>query len=424
MIRYRSETCRRRERDSGQAARGIPGEQNDMQRLVWNIPDPLIHLRPASPARSFRDCRAARRRGLPDPVPLLLATLVLWGCESGTSTGPDAVAFSPAEPTGQGFTALYAPPPYNVVPYPNDIYNPVVAGLGPTLNVPTGVVRPLAAAVNTLDGFSTVAKITAPFNAPIDTATLIPFNPLGPTGAETVYVLDVTRGAPLVPGLDYSVGVGAATGTNGSVLEITPLRPLSPKTTYLFALTSGIRSTAGAAAAPDQAFGAVRNAHLAGLDSVPGAAGTRSAVSRLNARDRCGRGTVANTRRLGGGRVDRHHSIRFRSTGGRRGRRRSHAPQARAPGHHDRGYGIGPTRRGRPLRRLDAGSLLRRPRGRPGQCLGQFGPGAAHRRQPAAPAARRVAADTRSRLASRGRRVLPRTCRAPPLPKVPARDVR
>ena len=202
---------------------------------------------------------------------LSLAALVLWGCESGTSTGPEPVTFSPPAPTGQGFAALYAPPPYNVVPYPNDIYNPVAAGLGSTLNVPTGVIRPLAAAVNTLDGFSTVAKITAPFNASIDTATLIPFNPLAPTGSATVYVLNASRGVPLVPGVDYSVGLSDETGTNGSVLEITPLRPLSPKTTYLFVLTSGIKSTAGVPAAADQAFGAVRDSHLAGLGSVPGA---------------------------------------------------------------------------------------------------------------------------------------------------------
>ncbi len=200
-----------------------------------------------------------------------MAALVLLGCESGTSTGPEPVTFTPAEPSGQGFAALYAPPPYNVVPYPNDIYNPVAAGLGPTLNIPTGVVRPLAAAVNTLDGFSTVAKITAPFNAAIDTDSLILFDPRAPTGNETVFVLDATRGVPLVPGVDYSVGVSAATGTNDSVLEITPLRPLAPKTTYLFVLTSGIRSTAGVAAAADQAFGAVRDSHLAGLASVPGA---------------------------------------------------------------------------------------------------------------------------------------------------------
>ena len=86
-----------------------------------------------------------------------------------------------------------------------------------------------------------------------------------------MFVLDATRGIPLVPGVHYTVGVSSATGSNDSLLEITPLRPLSPKTTYLFVLTSGISSSLGAAASPDQAFGAVRNAHVAGLDSVPGA---------------------------------------------------------------------------------------------------------------------------------------------------------
>ena len=206
-----------------------------------------------------------------NPAPLLLASLILWGCESGTSTGPEAISFTPAQPSGQGFAALYAPPPYDVVPYPNDIYNPVAAGAGSTLSVPVRITSPLAAALNTLDGFSTVATITAPFNAPIDPSSLIPFNPLAPTGTETVFVLDATRGVPLVPGVHYSVDVSSATGTNDSLLEITPLRPLSPKTTYLFVLTSGIGSTYGVAASADRAFGAVRDAHLAGLDTVPGA---------------------------------------------------------------------------------------------------------------------------------------------------------
>ena len=54
--------------------------------------------------------------------------LALVGCESGTSSGPAAIAFTPAPaPSGQGFVALYSPP-VDVGPYPNDIYNPVAAG--------------------------------------------------------------------------------------------------------------------------------------------------------------------------------------------------------------------------------------------------------------------------------------------------------
>ena len=71
--------------------------------------------------------------------------------------------------------------------------------------------------------------------------------------------------------MHYSVDVITATGTNDSLLEITPLRPLSPKTTYPFVLTTGINSNSGVAASADRALGAVRDVHLAGLDSVPGA---------------------------------------------------------------------------------------------------------------------------------------------------------
>ena len=256
--------------------------------------------------------RAVREMGeVARPGWLLVGSLMIWGCESGTSTGPAAVTFSPAQPSGRGFTALYAPPPYHVVPYPNDIYNPVAAGLGATLNVPTSVVRPLAAAVNTLDGFSTVAKVTAPFNAPIEAATLVGFNPAAPAGNETVFVLDATRGVPLVPGVDYSVGVSTAAGTGGSLLEITPLRPLAPKTTYVFVLTSGIRSTLDVPASADQAFGAVRDAHLGRSGQRPRRAGTRCAVPRHRAAHRRGGGAVEHPRRLRRRRLERPPRSRF-----------------------------------------------------------------------------------------------------------------
>ena len=61
---------------------------------------------------------------------LLTATLTLWGCESGTSSGPQPIAFAASAPSGQGFVAVYAPPPFDILPYPNDIYNPVAAGTG------------------------------------------------------------------------------------------------------------------------------------------------------------------------------------------------------------------------------------------------------------------------------------------------------
>ena len=189
-----------------------------------------------------------------------VALALIAGCESGSSTGPAAIAFDPGPaPTGEGFVAAYAPP-VDVGPYPNDIYNLP----GQTLSVPDKRTSPLAAALNTLDGFSTTAKITAPFNAPLDATTLVPFNPLSPpTGAESIFVLDATNRLPLVPDLHYRVQISSAAGTGGAVLEIVPLQPLAPDTTYAFILTSNIASTAGTAAGPDLVFGLVRDAHLA-----------------------------------------------------------------------------------------------------------------------------------------------------------------
>src|SRR4029453_7231010 len=122
-------------------------------------------------------------------------------------------------PAGTGFVAMYAPPVDNV-PYPNDLYNPT----GTKLNVPVKVTSPLSSALNTLDGFSTTAVISAPFNAPLDPPSLIPWNPLprGPTGAaaSAIGVLNATAGTPLIPGTDYTVRISAAAGSGNGILEI------------------------------------------------------------------------------------------------------------------------------------------------------------------------------------------------------------
>ena len=197
----------------------------------------------------------------------LMAGAILSGCESGSSDTPQPIAFTPAPaPAGTGFVALYAPP-VDVVPYPNDLYNPT----GTRVTVPVKITSPLAAALNTLDGFSTTAAVNAPFNAPLDPASLIPWNPLSMApAAASIIVLNVTANAPLVPGVDYTVRVSTAAGSGGGVLEIVPLRPLSPRTRYAFIVTDGVRSTAGTAAGADLVFRAVRDAHLAGLTSIPG----------------------------------------------------------------------------------------------------------------------------------------------------------
>ncbi len=195
-------------------------------------------------------------------VLITFVAAVLSGCETGTSSGPAAVEFEEQTPTSGGaFVAQYAPP-VDVGPYPNDIYNLP----GQTLSVPEKITSPLAEALNTLDGFSTSANISAPFNDRLDPATLVPFNPLAaPTGAETIFVFNATAMTPLVPGLHYEVRISSAAGTNGSVIEFVPLIPLDADTTYAFLLTDGITNAGGVAAGADTVFGLVRDAHLAGV---------------------------------------------------------------------------------------------------------------------------------------------------------------
>ena len=197
----------------------------------------------------------------------LVAVAIVSGCEGGSSDTPPPITFTPAPaPAGTGFVALYAPP-VDVVPYPNDLYNPS----GTKLAVPVKITSPLANALNTLDGFSTTAVINAPFNAPLDPASLIPWNPssMAPAAASIV-VLNATTNAPLVPAVDYTVRISAAAGSSNALLEIVPLKPLNERQRYVFIVTSRVRSTANVAAGADLIFGAVRDAHLAGLPSVPG----------------------------------------------------------------------------------------------------------------------------------------------------------
>jgi hypothetical protein len=190
-----------------------------------------------------------------------VATLIA-GCESGSSEGPPADTFTPAPPPAGGtFVALYAPP-VQAVPYPNDIYRPP----GQTLQVPVKVTSPLATALNTLDGFSTTAHISAPFSAPLNLASVVPFNPAAPNPAATLFVVRATGApVPLVPGVDYTARLATAAGANGTILDIQPLRPLAPDTTYAFIITTGVRSTTNTVLAPDVIFRTVRDAHLAGV---------------------------------------------------------------------------------------------------------------------------------------------------------------
>ncbi|MEX0733836.1 MAG: hypothetical protein WD944_01735 [Steroidobacteraceae bacterium] len=200
---------------------------------------------------------------------LLLAGLLLGGC-SGTSsdgigpTNPQSGNGDPANPPGVGAFRASFVPLSGVLPFPTDLYfNGSTDG---TLNIPATPFLPNAAALNALDGYSTVAPATARFSAPIDPATI--------SGA-TVIMLEVDvsnttkattgfRGA-LVYGADYTARVATTIDSGGSTLEIVPLGPLTPSTGgtnigYLVILTNGLQDLDGNAATPDADYVAIKNA--------------------------------------------------------------------------------------------------------------------------------------------------------------------
>ena len=201
---------------------------------------------------------------------LLIAGLLVAGCSGSSSdsigpTNPQSGNGNPGTSTGVGVFKANFVPLSGVLPYPTDLY--FSGSTDGTLNTPITPFLPNAAAINALDGYSTVATATERFSAPIDAATISP---------ATVIMLEVdvddlhnkaTIGVrrPLVYGTDYTARVAPTVDSGGATLEIVPLKPLTPSTGatsigYLVILTNGLTDINGNAATPDADYLAIKNA--------------------------------------------------------------------------------------------------------------------------------------------------------------------
>ena len=155
-------------------------------------------------------------------------------------------------------------PTAGVVPFPNNLL--FSGSTDGTLNLPVSDPTNLAdprVAMNGLDGFSTVAPLTAQFSGTLKAATVTAgstvrvfevtlVNPfLDPTTKAPFAVTGVTR--ELQAGTDYSVNL-LPQDPNQTTLNIHPLRPLAPKTGYLVTLTDGIQDSGGYNALPSPAY--------------------------------------------------------------------------------------------------------------------------------------------------------------------------
>lgn len=251
-----------------------------------------------------------------------LTGLLLGGCFGSGSDEPTLNETNPSSgvptrpipaPAPTAFRALFQPS-VGVLPYPTDAFFSGSTDL--TLNIPVTSFNSTAAALNNLDGYSTMGSIRARFSGPINAATLTAANvrvvrialsntTKGPLPSNDPAFLPpqvLTIGAPGSTA-DISVSTAQETVGNSGLLtvEITPNRPLQASTGrltdpdparrrsigYLVLLTSGITTIppSNAAAVADTEYALIRDQAiteiLAGAQTPTCAPITNQTLNRL-----------------------------------------------------------------------------------------------------------------------------------------------
>lgn len=219
----------------------------------------------------------------------LLAGLVLAGCTGSPADGigptnpQSGNNAPPAPPAGAVAFAPYFRPGPGILPFPTDLY--FSGTTDGTLNLPAAIAAttPHFAALNALDGYSTVAPASARFTAAINPASI---------SGTTVRMIEVTVDNAtkatigvrrvLVYGTDYTARVQPTIDSAGATLEIVPLRPLTPSSGatnvgYLVLLTNGLTSSTGAAATPDTDYASIK----AALPTCAALTGTLNLICQL-----------------------------------------------------------------------------------------------------------------------------------------------
>jgi len=207
------------------------------------------------------------------PALAAIAGVALVGCQASKDGG--AFPAADLEP----FTALFAPTAaIPSLPFPTDLF--FVGSTDGTLNIPAAAVPPViftAAALNTLDGFSTTAPITTSFSHTLSNASL---------NGSTVHLIEMylsnTTKAPaqgaelpagvtspvrrkLVFGTDFTAEACTEFDCGGKILTITPLKPLASSsgavnTGYIVILTDGVTNAVGVPAQPSETYAALKAA--------------------------------------------------------------------------------------------------------------------------------------------------------------------
>lgn len=206
-------------------------------------------------------------------MPAVLATLsglALGGCEASKDGDP----FPP--PPTETFKADFNTTT-GALPYPIDLF--FSGSTDGTLNLPVISFRSAAMrdALNSQDGWSTTAPISATFSMPLKASSLT----AGSVRVVEMYLSNTTKGPaqgaelpagvtspvirPLTFGTDYTASVSQDVESNGKVLLITPLKPLRPSTGgtnigYMVILTDGIQNEDGKTVTADTQYANYKSA--------------------------------------------------------------------------------------------------------------------------------------------------------------------
>jgi len=130
----------------------------------------------------------------------------------------------------------------SIIPYPNNIlFSGTEDG---TLNIPVEDANDYSSpqvALNTLDGFSTIAPMSLTFNDSIDANSIIP--------GSNIRIFEVSLNEQnAIVSINLELDVSDFTATVSSVdvtnrtLVIIPLKPLKPKTSYLVSISNSIKN--------------------------------------------------------------------------------------------------------------------------------------------------------------------------------------
>ncbi len=174
------------------------------------------------------------------------------------------VAFSTVDAATRADFYAQFDPAAGAIPLPNNLL--FSGSTDGTVNIPVVDPDNLAdpqVALNGLDGFSTVAPLTAQFSSTINASTVKAGSTVRVFEVELVNpFLDPATPAPfaitavhheLRAGVDYQVNL-LPQDANQTTLNIHPLLPLKPKTGYLVTLTNGIQDSGGYDALPSQTY--------------------------------------------------------------------------------------------------------------------------------------------------------------------------